>query len=454
MKSYTELPPGPTSRLDEEEQTLQGQNLENSIEAVPLRLVELEGTHEYKVRLASAKLIGSFVMKDRGAYNLEKGSVYGAAILLPQLARTAGWPKFLTFLTIRSYIFHILNIIVQGWLLMMISKEESVMDLFAGQMYLCDFGAFVNDCPGGPGCTGPGGTQVTAPRMYPWEQWVTRLYVRDSLKALFPEKADEIAEKVDPGEYGVESYGCRLLCCFIYMLTVMNELYLIFKMVTLLWYVPAKAEPWIEHVEGSDHLADWLDCIQLKVGGMPRFWKAFNVAFVLVPKVVLWILTAESGVTLLMETSGIEDLIVNSVALSFVLSIDEMICETMMSDASKAMLDKCEDFTLYDEAAEDALPDEAVLAKYGEQQKLKYVRFIDIPMLFPPKLLVVLLMTATFVFLYYYDHCDWSEEHRFFSKKMYLPQSVRFSFLQAAFSRIFRVESASEPFWKMPDVVQ
>merc|ERR1740138_608466 len=120
------------------------------------------------------------------------------------------------------------------------------MDAFAGQMYLCDFGAHVEQCPG-PHCIGPGGTNITAPRMYSYAAWSVRNYVKDSMKAIFPEKADEIDEKVDPGEYGVESYWCRLVRCFIYMLTVMNELYLIFRMTALLWYVPAKAEPWIQH---------------------------------------------------------------------------------------------------------------------------------------------------------------------------------------------------------------
>ncbi len=53
---------------------------------------------------------------------------------------------------------------------MFIAKEENVLDAFAGQMYLCDFGKNMNGL-------GPGGTNITAPRLYSWDQWAVRNYV-------------------------------------------------------------------------------------------------------------------------------------------------------------------------------------------------------------------------------------------------------------------------------------
>merc|ERR1740138_187716 len=134
-------------------------------------------------------------------------------------------------MAVRAYIFLIVNFVVQGGLLYMIAKEETVMDLFSGQMYLCDFGAWVKDCPGQPWCIGPGGTEITAPRLYSWEQWSVRTFVKQSLQTLFPERLDEINAKIDPGEYGVESYTCRWMCCFIFMMSVMSELFLNFRMI-------------------------------------------------------------------------------------------------------------------------------------------------------------------------------------------------------------------------------
>merc|ERR1719231_8902 len=101
----------------------------------------------------------------------------------------------MTMLAMQAWLFLVINVYLQAYLLKMLAKEEMIMDGYAGQMNLCDFGAFLEDCPG-PGCRGPGGTEVTAPRMYSWGAYINRQFVRDSLKALFPDMAQEIGEKV------------------------------------------------------------------------------------------------------------------------------------------------------------------------------------------------------------------------------------------------------------------
>merc|ERR1740117_369135 len=103
----------------------------------------------------------------------------------------------------------------------MIGKEELIMDRFGGQMNLCDFGANMEDCPG-PGCLGPLGTEITPSSMYDWGSIVNRGFVKDSLKALFPDRVDDIEAAIAVGEYGVESYWCRVACCFIFMMSCMQ----------------------------------------------------------------------------------------------------------------------------------------------------------------------------------------------------------------------------------------
>lgn len=46
------------------------------------------------------------------------------------------------------------------------------------------------------------GTSYSMPRLYSFPIWSTRVFVRDSLKAVFPEMAERIDQKVDPGERG------------------------------------------------------------------------------------------------------------------------------------------------------------------------------------------------------------------------------------------------------------
>merc|ERR1712032_578787 len=103
--------------------------------------------------------------------------------------------------------------------------------------------------------------------------------------------------------------------------------------------------------------------------------------------------------------------------------IDEMICGTLVSDAVKFMLEICGDFVLDDQTEDHHLPEEEIIEKYGTQQNLAFTRWRDIPMLFPFKLLVVLLMTCIYVIDYYADHCDFSEEGWLVSKNVHRPKT-------------------------------
>ena len=49
--------------------------------------------------------------------------------------------------------------------------------------------------------------------------------IKTYLLQFFPERAEEINELVNPGEYGVESYYCRWLGCNLLILTVMSDSY-------------------------------------------------------------------------------------------------------------------------------------------------------------------------------------------------------------------------------------
>jgi hypothetical protein len=406
-------------------------------------------SEEYRVKLAAAKIIGGFTIREQGSVELERASVYGAAILMPQVARTVGWPRYLTALVVETYLFLIANFVVQGGLLFMIAKEESVMDVFAGQMHLCDYGAGMSHCPGHSWCRGPGGTEITPPRLYDFKSWSSRSFARDSLAALFPNKAGDIRDKVDPGEYGIESNSCRWLCCFIFMMSVMSEFSLNVRMLRLLWVIPTTEEPWI--ALSDDLSADWVCSAEIKLAGMSAAWKFVNLLVVFVPKMMLWKLTAEAGICFLMETSTIEDIIVNSVALTFVLRIDEMFFE-LMHDSIKMCLQCHEEKRFFDEEEEEDISDEDLMAKHSDKQDLRYWSTWDTFSLLPPRLMAVTFFTLLFVGEYYWQRCYYAGGFHFFSRPMYLPKSVEFSFLSAFFRNpwFFQNPSDDEPFWSMP----
>jgi len=419
---------------------------------------------QQRAKLAAAKLIGSLSVEETHKIRVDKG-LYGSALLMPQLARSAGYPKNLVILCIRCYTFLVVNYTCQGLILYMIAKEELVWDAFAGQMFLCDFGRSAGDCvddPTGPNCVGPGGTTYAPARIYSWSVWSTRIYVRDALKAVFPEKAAEIQELVDPGEYGIESYSCRWLCCALFTATLLGDLVGSINILRMLWDIPNKAESWLDYEvpdwaekEHAKSIRGWseMDLCKLKVAGMPLCWKFINIFLVVLPKLLLWSLTAQAGITFLMETSTIDDLVVNSVALAFILQIDELLCSELMTETNKAIVDLLEDYELqgYEEAnTVEQMKDSELLEEYEEKLKRDW-SWMELANFIPFKLLLVIAFTVLFVELYYWRNCVRGPDGGMVSKHMHYPQSTRFSFLTAFFNGLFPLKTEDEPFWVMPD---
>lgn len=406
--------------------------------------------------LAFARTTIGVTMREEGTCRIEE-SVYGAAILMPQVARTVRWNKTMTMLAIQSWMFLVLNIYLQAYLLKMLAKEEIIMDGFAGQMFLCDFGADLTDCPG-PGCRGPAGTDITGPRLYNWDAIVNRNFVKDSLKTLFPEKIDEINANIDPGEYGVESYWCRLACCFIFMITCMDDLNGIFKMAQLFVKIPTERGHWIHpRPNRGRKLVGAIEEVDVKIAGMPFAWKFLNFVIIVFPKLMLWKLTAETGVGMLMDTSGIDDIITNSVALTFILGIDELMGQSLMSEEALNFVKATEDFHLYDETTScvghmSEMSEDELLEKYAAiQMGFTSLRFSDLKHLIPIKLLISVFGTLLFVFEYYYKHCEPNPDDasRLVSKTMYLPTTMDFTWLNALLPQVWAVQRGDK-FWEMP----
>merc|ERR1712072_557355 len=80
---------------------------------------------------------------------LEKTSVYGAAIAIPQIARSSRWPKSMCGLAMRAYLFVVLNYFVQTLFCYYIYDSQTNMNPFGGQMHLCDFASHIGACPVG-----------------------------------------------------------------------------------------------------------------------------------------------------------------------------------------------------------------------------------------------------------------------------------------------------------------
>lgn len=328
------------------------------------------------------------------------------------------------------------------------------MERFSGQMNLCDFGAFIEQCNGDeptPGCTGPAGTEYTPSRLYSWPQWADRQFVKESLLVLFPHLHDEINEKVDPGEWGLEDYWCRLACCFVFVMQVVAELLNILRALKLFWVVPNVPQSWICY-EGDltpGHRPTLSD-VHIQVAGIPLGWKLLNMICVVIPRMVMFKLVCECGITFLMESAGITEVIVNALALGFVLGIGNMIVTDFTVRASKDIMAQLEDYHkhLMEDQEEHEMLDtieHVSIYQHSARRRIK----VNLQ-LFPLRFCGVCGLTVILVFSYYNLRCIRDEHGRWISKPAYLPKSVTYSPWTAVFPRFFPLEVESEPYWEMP----
>lgn len=399
-------------------------------------------------RAVAGKLLNANVLVSHAVVSkLDKLSVYGQAVAMPQIARSAGWPIGMNLMVFRSIMFLIINVWIQIVLLMMIVKEEVVMDGFAAQVHLCDFGAFIGvepDCEDGSSCRGPAGTNYTLERLYSWDQWVARDYVKQSLIAIFPEKKVEIEERIDPGEYGIEDYWCRLCAVSVFMIAMMEEVLKFLRFAKLIYVIPTKAEDWLRYEGPLTAAGEPSEDAELKleIKGMSLGWKLFTCLFVLLPRFAILKLTLETGTIFLMDTAGIEDVIVNCVALSFLLSLDDMIFELLNDRATKSIMRELADY----EGAECVTK---INLEHLKEAQHPWV--IAIKRLVPFQLGLLMFMILFNVWIYYSTHCKSSKNGGMLggmvSKDISIPTVSSPGPLYAFFPRLFPVPVQSEPAW-------
>jgi len=418
---------------------------------------------EHTTRLANARLgalktIIFFGKMDgdgpfSGECYVQSNSVYGAAIALPQVARSCGWPGTLVAASVRIYLLCLANFLLQAYLISMIGEEQNFWYPFAGQMHLCDFGSAIQDCPDGKNCLGPGGTNYTYPRLYGYDLWSTRSFVKQSFQAVFPHTG---LDQIDPGEYGLESFWCRLACVSLFLLATMDDLSDNLQSAKTLLMTPAEPEPWVEMdvpdwaskqdvKEFNDHTE--LDLVNFKVAGMPLHWKLLNAIIILLPKTLLWIGVVRSGVHYLMETGDIIDVVVNGMALSFILSVDEMIFSRLCSSVEIHIMRKMEPLKLYDTHIEEHESDEQAIARFeAEAEQVGCFSFIC--GVVPFQFIALVLLQAGFLWDYYNDNCDRLEDGSSVSKAMHLPAQLHVSWLNYMFG--LQIPLQLESFWTRP----
>lgn len=404
---------------------------------------------QWEDHISSCRALSRVLAKANGTCDIERASIYGAAVAMPQFARTSGWSVQFTALAVRSYVFLFTNYLLQLFMLYMIMKEERVNDKFEGQMHLCNMGASTGSeyCPDYADCQGPGGTTYTAERIYKWETWRTRRFIKESFMNIFPDRAADVENSIDIGEYGLESFWLRITCHGLFVMGLMPDLTGTYMLMQLIRKVATKKEPWIRPTD-----EDATD-VRFVLAGMPLKWKVTNVLMVLLPKMYIWLLMVDTGTTFLMETAEIEDMIVNAIALSFILEVDEMIFQALFSDTAKDILEELEPLSMYEYVDDGQV--RSVWDKHQENRDWNFLSPIFYQMVFPVRLVGIIIVVAFFQWKYYQEHCILRQDGSMVPKNLHLPTTDNLdimSFIWGPIPSFFPVLTVEETEWSMPPI--
>lgn len=387
--------------------------------------------------------------------DVPRSSVYGAAIALVQIARSAHWPLKMTALAARSYLYLILNYAVVYTIIYEFQLQENVMRYYSSRPHLCNFGKNFDSCEahGGPDCHGPGGTNYTVSGLYSqFNTWDSRVFIRDSLKKVFPEREQFINEHILPGEFGMESPLCRVLCVFLFIMQIVDELHETGQMAKMLWHIPTCNQSWIViptettvQVNNKGSLNT-----QYRIRGMSFGWKLLNLCIIIVPKFLIWVLLAINGGQFLMETADIQSVILNCIAMNFLLQIDELIASRLCTVAMKDIMGKLSTFYVIQQADEDEVRDGSNVEIESERWSFRDPRILL--QLLETRLILIICLSATVYGLYVMRFCEQSPDGSYVSEALYPPKEfdrsglwgLKFIFSPNSIPRV------DTPTWAMP----
>merc|ERR1719272_2480024 len=113
----------------------------------------------------------------------------------------------------------------------------------------------------------------------------------------------------------------------------------------------------------------------------------------------------------------------NTVALSFILSIDELICASAFTGTAKYMLDSLEPLPLFEPASVDGDMDTWERHQENRQWNICTPKIYFVT--FPKRLFGILAVTIFFQYKYYVEHCQQRGDGSWISLDLHVPLEER-----------------------------
>lgn len=296
-----------------------------------LTAYEAEQRHEHKV------------------YALAEDSIYSAALVLPQVARSSRWCLNFTSSAAGVALVAVLTLLLQVFMVNCLHRATIALAHTEGKPNMCTYGTeYLRPEPP----RGPLGVQF-APNINNLETSYHGA-VRTNILWLALNRLgqQELADLIGPVDYGIESPTCRLVCMGIFCVAVISSFrdsisamkFLYHSPTTRSWGTAAKlasgppqdewvgwaiskqgpkaVETLISKCSPAHGDAKLLDAVEFKMSGMPWCWKFLWSWPMITGQFLIIFVIGYMGSRLLLSTGGILDLVLNSTALTFALELD------------------------------------------------------------------------------------------------------------------------------------
>mmetsp|Transcript_9068 Transcript_9068/g.25334 ORF Transcript_9068/g.25334 Transcript_9068/m.25334 type:complete len:475 (-) Transcript_9068:140-1564(-) len=308
-------------------------------------------------------------------FNLPNDTLYTASIVMPMIARSSGYKLTFTAIAVKMVVLNLVCIALQLGLISSFNHARVVLPALDGAPNICTYG---QDTGNTYTPHGPLGIKLERNRRN-IETDFTMVMVRNTLHEVM-KRVNVTNDIIGPVDLGMESATCRLVCIGVFCIAILAEVFTMIDLARFLWYVPAEgpapraeeglleASPetkechkatkrWVTfssdakskvmreswHLTGRNNL----DSVRFKASAMPWSWKVV-VSLLLMAHCTVITLTFWNGLAFLMNTGAILDLVLNTLSLTFILELDNLLFFTLARGVTKEILKRIEPLSLHE----------------------------------------------------------------------------------------------------------
>jgi len=372
---------------------------------------EIDMRHLWATRAATLYAALFEVKYVKNVLGLSPQSVYTASIVFPQIARSSGYQLTYVAISLKMICLTIICFVLQLIFVISLWQASVYRPTQGGGPHMCTYGQDT----GNSQQTGPLGITINPDRSN-LESNYKMLIIRNTLWEVL-RHLNITNSAIGPVEFGTESASCRGAAVAAFFFSIILEVSSMWSTAVFLVRSPTlhsrneyHAEQWISLAEPNLFTGNLrsvlgksdLDCVTFKMAGMPLCWKILWAWPVLLCRQVIIATVAYVGFYFLMNTGGIVDLVLNCIALVFIVDMDKLSFAAFATHVTCDILQRLQPFRIPVSAEEV----EAEVRKNTDKERHHSVcdRFRHTVGISKMLLSLMVVQWGAF-FLYFHAHC-------------------------------------------------